>query len=204
METQKHIPMSQKVPELTTQAATNSSSSNIAHSDRPLLLRIAARPYHWFKENTFAPDFLSGAWANPALGYLVALVFQVVICIGILALLHIYPSFRFPSVPLILVILLVALGWGAGPSLIALLIGAVLLIIFVIPPIYTLQIAQSEDIISIGLFLVVGLTISIFASNIERARRTSEQLRLRLNTIIDAIPDSLTIYDAQGRRMQQN
>jgi len=50
----------------------------------------------------------------------------------------------------------------------------------------------------------VGLTISIFASNIERARRNSEELRLRLNTIIDAIPDALTIYDATGSRIQLN
>lgn len=202
METQKHIPVSQKVPELTTQTATNISSNT--QRSRPLPLRIAARPYHWFQENTFAPNFLTGAWANSALGYLVALVSQLVMSIAILALLHFYPTFRFPSVPLILVILLVALGWGAGPSIVALLVGAVLLLLFVLPPIFSLSIAQSEDIIGIGLYLVVGLTISIFASNIERARRTSEQLRLRLDTIIDAIPDSLTIYDAQGRRVQQN
>jgi PAS domain S-box-containing protein len=203
METQKHIPVSQKVPELTTQTTTNTSSNN-AHRGKPLPLHIATRPYHWFQENTFAPGFLSGVWANPALGYLVALVFQLVISIAILMLMHFYPSFRFPSVPLILVILLVALGWGAGPSIVALLIGSAFLLFFVLPPIFSLSIAQSEDVIGIGLYLAVGLTISIFATRTERARRTSEQLRLRLDTIIDAIPDSLTIYDAEGRRIQQN
>jgi PAS domain S-box-containing protein len=204
MEAPKHIPVSQKVPELTTQSATNTSSSKKAQGGRPLPLRIAARPYHWFQDNTFAPNFLTGAAAHPALGYLVALVLQLIMSIAILALIHFYPSFRFPSVPLILIILLVALGWGAGPSIVALVIGAGMLLLFVIPPIFSLSIAQTEDIIGIGLYLAVGLTISIFASNIERARRTSEQLRLRLDTIIDAIPDSLTIYDAEGRRVQQN
>jgi PAS domain S-box-containing protein len=204
MEAPKHIPVSQKVPELTTQTATNTSSLRKAPGGRPLPLRIVMRPYRWFQENTFAPNFLTGRVAHPALGYLVALVFQLVMSIAILALMHFYPTFRFPSVPLILVILLVALGWGAGPSIVALLIGAVLLIFFVLPPVFSLSIAQSEDSIGIGLYLAVGLTISIFASNNERGRRTSEQLRLRLDTIIDAIPDSLTIYDAEGRRIQQN
>lgn len=106
--------------------------------------------------------------------------------------------------PLILVILLVALGWGAGPSVVALLVGAVLLIFFVFPPTFTFNLGQTSDVIELCLYLVVGLTISILASNTERARRTSERLRLQLDTIIDAIPDSIVLYDLQGRRIQQN
>ena len=204
METPKHIPVSKKVSELKTQTTSNTSSSTSAHKSRPLLLRIVAWPYHWFQENTFAPGFLTGSWASPALGYLVAFVFQLLICIAILVLMHYYPSFRFSSVPLTLVILLITLGWGAGPGIVALLVGAILLLIFVLPPIFSLSITQSEDVIGIVLYLAVGLTISIFASNIERARRTSEQLRLRLDAIINAIPDSLVIYDAEGRLIQQN
>ena len=58
--------------------------------------------------------------------------------------------------------------------------------------------------IELLLYIAVGLTISILASNTERARRTSEQLRLRLDTIIDAIPNSIVLYDQQGRCIQQN
>src|SRR5579872_1481317 len=197
------IPVSEKVPELTTKIATNASSSKRLSDNKPLLLRLVARPYRWFQENTFSPNFLSGTVAHSAFGYLVAIVFQVVISIAILALIHFYPSFRFPAVPLIVVILLVALGWGAGPSIVALLVGAVTLIFFILPPIFSLSVAQTEDIIGIILYMIAGLTISILASNTERARRTSEELRLRLDTIIDDIPDSLTIYDAEGRRVQQ-
>ncbi len=199
MGTQEHIPGSQKAPKLTTTTIGNNSVAKKEPGD--ILL---ARPYRWFQHNTFAPNFLSGAWATPALGYLVAIVFQGLVSLAILGLLHIYPSFRFTAVPLILVILLVALGWGAGPSIIALVIGAVLLMFFVLPPIFSLSVDKSEDVIGVLLYLAVGLTSSVFATNIERSRRTSEALRLRLNSIIDAIPDSLTIYDAQGGRIQQN
>ena len=190
---------SQTAPRLKTSTTTTGSATKNKSGETFLV-----RPYRWFQHNTFAPYFLSGAWANPVLGYLVAIVFQLLVSIAILGLVHVYPSFRFPAVPLILVILLVALGWGAGPSIVALLIGAALLIFFVLPPIFSLSIDQSEDVIGLVLYLAVGLTISVFATNIERARRGSEELRLRLNAIIDAIPDSLTIYDAQGRRIQQN
>src|SRR5579863_1822724 len=129
MEAPQHIPVSQKAPELTTQAPPNSSASKRVHRGRSLALHMAIRPYHWFQDNTFAPDFLTGAAAHPALGYVVAFLLQLVMCIAVLVLVHFYPGFRFQALPLILVILLVALGWGAGPSIVALLIGAVLLIL---------------------------------------------------------------------------
>src|SRR5581483_3709352 len=204
MDAPKNIPASSKVSDFMTQTTADGSSPTKTRGNRPLLLRIVARPYQWFQENTFAPDFLKGAMAHPALGYLVAFVFQAILSLGILVLIHFYPSFRFPSVPLILAILLVALGWGAGPGIVAILAGMVTLIIFILPPVSSLAAGPTEDIVGISFYVVVGLAISILASNTERARRSSEQLRLRLDTIIDAIPDSLTIYNAEGRRVQQN
>ncbi|HLZ64272.1 MAG TPA: hypothetical protein VKR06_45665, partial [Ktedonosporobacter sp.] len=105
---------SQKAPRLTTSTTTTGSATKNKSGETFL-----ARPYRWFQHNTFAPHFLSGAWVNPALGYLVAIVFQLLVSLAILGLVHVYPFFRFPAVPLILVILLVALGWGAGPSIVA-------------------------------------------------------------------------------------
>lgn len=199
MDRSEQVPGSQKAPKLKTSATVNGFDAK----NKPEGIFLT-RPYHWFQHNTFAPNFLSGAWANPLIGYLVAIVSQLLVSLVILGLVHVYPFFRFPAVPLILIILLVALGWGAGPSIVALLIGAVLLIFFVLPPIYSLTIDLSEDALGIVLYLAVGLTISVFATHIEQARRRSEELRLRLNAIIDAIPDSLTIFDAQGTRIQQN
>ena len=148
--------------------------------------------------------FLSGTWSQPIFGYFVACLGQLIIVVGLLALFHTYPSFRFVEGPLILFILLVALGWGAGPSIVALLVGAILLMFFVFPPTLSFNIGQPSELIELLLYIAVGLTISILASNTERARRTSEQLRLRLDTIIDAIPDLIVLYDPQGRRIQQN
>ena len=186
------------------QSTKESLSSIKQQSSKALPFRIVTWLFKWFQVNTFSPGFLSGIWSRPIFGYFVACIGQLIIVVGLLALFHIYPSFRFLEGPLILFILLVALGWGAGPSIVALLVGAVLLIFFVFPPAYSLNIGRSSDVIELLLYIAVGLTISILASNTERARRTSEQLRLRLDTIIDAIPNSIVLYDLQGRRIQQN
>ena len=156
------------------------------------------------QENTFAPGFLSGIWSHSIIGYCAALVFQLITVIGLLALIHIYPAFRFPEGPLILVILLVSLGWGTGPGIVAMLVGAGLLLYFALPPLNSLRVTQPEDVFGLSVYVIVGLIIGILASNTERSRRTSEQLRLQLNTIIEAIPDSLVLYDLQGRQIQQN
>ena len=193
-----------EVTEIMAQQNTTSSSSTGKQGRKSLLLRITTWLYHWFQENTFAPHFLSGTWSHPIFGYLAALVFQLMVAVALIVLIHVYPSFRFPESPLILVILLVALGWGVGSGIIAMLVGASLLIYFILPPVYSLEIARTEDVVGMCLYVVVGLTISILASNTERGHRISEQLRVRLNTIIEAIPDSLVLYDSQGRRIQQN
>ena len=204
MDTHEDIPESAGTSEITEQNLKISSSSTKQHNNKALPFHMITWLFKWFQANTFAPGFLSGTWSQPIFGYVVACAGQLVMVIGLLALFHSYPLFRFLEGPLILFILLVALGWGAGPGIVALLVGAVLLIFFVFPPTFSFSFGQSSDVIELLLYIVVGLTISILSSNNERARRTSEQLRLRLDTIIDAIPDAIVLYDLQGRRTQQN
>ncbi len=204
MDSHENIPESTGTSKFIKPSTKESLSSTKQQRSKALPMQVVSWLLKWFQANTFAPSFLSGIWSRPIFGYFVACIGQLIIVLGLLALFHTYPSFRFLEGPLILFILLVALGWGAGPSIVALLVGAVLLIFFVFPPAYSLSIDRSSDVIELLLYIAVGLTISILASNTERARRTSEQLRLRLDTIIDAIPDSIVLYDLQGRCIQQN
>src|SRR5947208_6568971 len=176
MDTHENVPGSTETSEITKQSTNVPSSSVKQQGDKALPFHIVPWFYKWFQVNTFAPGFLSGTWSQPIFGYFVAFIGQLVIVIGLLALFHTYPSFRFLEGPLILVILLVALGWGAGPSVVALLVGAVLLIFFVFPPTFTFSIGGWADGIELLLYVAVGLTISILASKTERARRSSEQL----------------------------
>lgn len=164
---------------------------------RPALLR-------WFQSNTFAPPFFPETFSRPLISYLIAALLPIISVILLLGVKNIFHTNRFPNDILILVITLVAFGWGAGPSLFALLIGAILLITFVYTSFITAHVYHFYDVIELVEYCLAGGVISVFASQIERARRGAETLSRRLNTIIDIIPDSLSVHDAQGRVVRIN
>lgn len=157
----------------------------------------------WFVSNTFSPAFMTGKWSHPLAGYLVAIVLQVVAVIVTFLLIRVYPAFRFAGALVILEGLFVALTWGAGPNVIATFVGAILLL-FLLPPASFSQAVAQEDILGIFLYVGVGLVVSVLASRRELARRSAEDLRARLETIIEAIPDPLFIYNAQGKSIRRN
>ena len=168
------------------------------------ITRLYQTAFRWFQANTFAPKFLASPWSHPAFGYLVAVLGQVLAVTAITLIVHGLPSFRFAGAIVLLTVLLVAFGWGAGPSLVATLVGAVLLTFLFVPPIFSFAVAQVVDLFGVILYLVVGLTLSILASQTQQARYRLEVLSTRLETIIEATPDSLAIYDREGRGIQFN
>src|SRR6266700_1047609 len=159
---------------------------------------------HWLVAHTFAPPFLTGRWSHPAVGYLLAVVLQVITVTSLVALIRLFPSFQFQEALLILVVLVVALTWGVGPGLLATLVGAVLLTLLFLPPVFSLMIARIEDGLALLVYLAVGLAVSLLASQVQQARRATEGLRRRLDTIIEAFPDALSIHDAAGRSVRLN
>src|SRR5207237_1116716 len=106
---------------------------------------------------------------------------------------------------------LVALNWGAGPSLLATLAGAVLLNFVIMSPHFAWAFSGAESIVETFLFLLVGSAISIVASKIARTRHNVEELatslvteRARLEAVIEAVPGAVSIYDVQGRIVRLN
>lgn len=203
MSTTEKIPAASDAQEKQAKPISNFSAlqDEQAGDARP---RSGASVSGWFQKNTYSPRFLRGAWAHPALGYLAAIVLQLAVVVALFAIIALFSSFHFREGPLFLVILLVTLGWGVGPGIAATLVGAGLLLYFTLPPIFSLRLAHTEDVFSLSLYIIVGLAISIIASNTQRGRRESERLRLRLDAIIDAIPDSVVLYNRQGGLIQQN
>jgi len=159
---------------------------------------------HWLVAHTFAPPFLTGRWSHPAVSYLLAVVLQVITVTSLVALIRLFPSFQFQEALLILVVLVVALTWGVGPGLLATLAGVALLTLLFLPPVFSLVIARIEDGLDLLVYLAVGLAVSLLASQVQQARRATEGLRRRLDTIIEALPDALSIHDAAGRSVRLN
>lgn len=158
----------------------------------------------WLKRNTFAPHFLIRPLQHPIVGYMVAILLQCVTVVAIAFLVIIFPAFRFHEALMLLAVLLVALGWGAGPSIVATLVGAILLSILLIPPYLSLMISQVEDVFGVLLYVIVGLTISVLASQAQQARYRAEAVSKRLGDILDAIPETVVIYDRHGKNVHMN
>jgi PAS domain S-box-containing protein len=153
--------------------------------------RIMVRLYRWLRANTSAPYFLSGRWSHPLSGYLIAFVGQLTTALTLFIFLHFPSSFHFPEGPLLLIILLIALGWGTGPSLIAIGIGAPLLAILMSPHPFSSAISETEDGFGFCLYIIVGLTISFFVRKTEQSRFPDKHLHSRLNVTPQTIPEGL-------------
>jgi signal transduction histidine kinase len=165
----------------------------------------------WLRERTFAPSWLPGAWRTPIIGYLVAIALQGIFVTVSLLLVHTFPTFAFAGVLEVVIVALIALQWGAGPSLVATLTGALLLEFVTLPPAFAWNLAHPQHIVELLLFLLAGVLISVVASQHQRARRNAENLTLslaveqaHLNAIIEAIPDVVALYDAQGALVRLN
>src|SRR5579883_1051871 len=155
---------------------------------------------HWLKRHTFAPRSLMG---SPLIGYLAAIFFQI-LTITVMALLLIaFPSIHFVEALGLLAILLIALGWGAGPGIVAVLAGTLLLMFLPHSPSVSSRVLLGDQI-GIGLYLLVGLTVSVLASQVQQARYGAETLARRLIDVLDTIPEPVVIYDQHGNSVHVN
>jgi signal transduction histidine kinase/PAS domain-containing protein len=165
----------------------------------------------WFVSSTFAPSWLPEKLQHPFFGYLLALLLQtaaVLITVYLDALLRV---FIFTGMLEILAIALIALSWGVGPSVIATLFGACLFDYIVLSPQFSWHLNDPRDIYQLLIFTLIGLVISIVASQTERARRRTARLaaslakeHARLEAIIETVPDIVAIYNSRGRMVQMN
>lgn len=173
--------------------------------------RLAQRLRSWFLSSTFAPAWLPEGLQHPVFGYLIALILQTFAVLATVYLDTLLRVFVFTGLLEVLAIALVALSWGVGPSVLATLSGACLFDYIVLPPQYSWHLNDPSDLYQLLVFVLIGLAISIVASQTERARRRAERLadslakeHARLEAIIETVPDVVTIYDRHGRMVQMN
>ena len=170
-----------------------------------------ARVRAWVSENAFTPEWMPPAWRRWWVGYGVALVMQTLATAFIYGLVLAFPSWRYPGSTLLLVTVVVALAFGAGPSLFAALLGTLLVYYVVMPPHFSLVPGGPSDVLGALLYACVGIVISILPSQMERARRDAEQSRAeatrrseQLQATFDAMVDGVVVFDATGRVIQSN
>ena len=167
---------------------------------------------HWLAANTFAPGWLPASLRKRWwVGYAVAVAAQIVAVLADVVFVTLFPAFTVRGLLFALIVALVAISWGAGPSLLATIVGSLLLEALLLPPFAGVALAIPDEIASFVLLIVVGCAISVVASQVERARREAQALaatlnaeRARLDAVIEAIPDMVIIHDAASDSVQMN
>jgi two-component system sensor histidine kinase KdpD len=76
------------------------------------------------------------------------------------------------ALSLLLIVLLIATGWGSWPAYLASLLGMLCFNFFFLPPVYTLTIADPQNWVALAAFLVTALTVGQLSA---RARRRAEE-----------------------------
>ena len=160
--------------------------------------------FDWFEATTFSPDWIGMPWSRPATGYALALLAQLAAFAITAALTQVFPTLRFYESLTLLIIFLVAWGWGTGPALIATCAGVTALLLSWPPSPASPAIVQLEHALRFLLYTGGGLTIGILTSHIQRTRYTALALEQRLEEIIEALPDPVVFYNAQGQAIQYN
>jgi signal transduction histidine kinase len=128
-----------------------------------------------FKQLTYPAPWLPPRLHHPAIGYLAAICLEF-FAVGLIPLLMLsFTPFVFQGALLTLIIVLVALNWGAGPSLLATFVGAILLVWLTVPPSRSWEVTDPSDLMDMGLYCATGVTVSLVASQVGRAQRKAEQ-----------------------------
>jgi len=109
-------------------------------------------------------------WRRPLVGYLLTIP---IVALGTLLMYLEYQllsRFYFSDIPTILAIMLVALIWGLGPALFAVLLGSLALGYFYLEPFASLNTHLQEKLLSLLPFIIAGLIVAIITGQREAAR----------------------------------
>jgi signal transduction histidine kinase/PAS domain-containing protein len=195
--------------------------TQLSRLDVALVRRLAAASWssvsRWFLAHTFIPAWVPQWWARLPFAYAVAALSQVIAVVATIVLASRFPTLAFAGAPSLLAVLLVALGWGAAPGLVASAVGALLLDFIAVPRLPS-AVSHRADVVNALVMVLIGVSITLAASQTEharrhaedlaieteRARRDAEALRTRLDAIIDAMADGVAVYDNGGHVLRMN
>jgi signal transduction histidine kinase len=135
--------------------------------------RLPANLLAWLSARSFSPPWLPARWRQPLIGYVAAALLAALAALLEFWLAIVFPAFSAHASLALFVVVLVALLFGSGPSLTAVLVSAMLLWFLALPPQMSWQLAKADDMISVALLAAAGLALSFLASRNEQARRAA-------------------------------
>jgi signal transduction histidine kinase len=109
-------------------------------------------------------------WRHPLVGYIISFPIVGTALIGTLMLQGTLGHILFPGSLMVLAVLFVALLWGAGPSLLAVVLSTLLLDYYFVHPTGQFSFTTWNGALELIPFIITGFTIAIITAQRERAR----------------------------------
>ncbi len=154
-----------------------------------------APPFHvamqWLRRYCTPHPRLRPFLQRPLVGYSVAIVLQAIACLINFGLVRAFPTFSFVGIVAFLGLVVTAWLWGAGPALLATLVGAVLIDFVVLYPHFQLDFSNPATMAGIFFFVLTGIAITWLVSEIERERTQTENYARQVNAANQHMHDFL-------------
>jgi signal transduction histidine kinase len=149
----------------------------------------------WFLRNSFSPTWLPIRKFRQPIGYIVAILVQLLAVFLDSAFKYYFFRFPFPSILTVCGAGFVALSWGIGPGMVSLIWGTFLLDYLIITPAFSFA-GKSSYVASLVVLLIAGIAIVALTSqlvqNHQRALATNQRMIEFLNTASHELRTPLT------------
>ena len=109
-------------------------------------------------------------WHHSFVGYLSSIPLVALGLAGVLLGRNLLPHFYFPSVTMVIPVVVIALFWGVGPALFTVLLGTLALDYFYIPPVGIVTFNSLGGLLQLSPFILSGVIIAIITGQRETAR----------------------------------
>jgi signal transduction histidine kinase len=109
-------------------------------------------------------------WRHPLVGYFASIPAVGLALIAVLLTKYMLPNFYFLGVTMFLAVVFIALIWGVGPALFTVLLSAIALDYFYIPPHGVFTLANLPGLFELAPFLISGIIIAVITGQREAAR----------------------------------
>lgn len=96
--------------------------------------------------------------------------FTVLVLTGILVVAHLYPNIPNISLLYLLIIISLAILRGSYAAILAALIATFAFDFFLVPPLYTFNVARRQEWVALLVFLVTALIVSLLTASVRRSR----------------------------------
>jgi PAS domain S-box-containing protein len=134
-------------------------------------------------------------------GYIVAVVGSALVLVARLALAEPLAE-QARLLPFVLAVMAAAWTGGLGPGVLATALGAILGVLFILPPPLSMQIDTVADALNAAIFVVIGISISLLCEALHAAHRRETEKQFR--TLADSIPQLVWMARPDGYRFWFN